>query len=305
MKSLLSAHHPFDLMAVHMKHPGCRVTTLARVAGAGYKALACFSSSRSKSNERIMAIYTTSSFRSLDWEGEGDPDRSNRRLFIHMEAGTPFTKKFNSAADTLFETHWITKQPITIQLFPQCKVSTKLIGTELPGKDLLIGFDIYSQLKHFQILPHGLKFKQQFRPYCDVPRLYLQQEADPMDQFKEMIIIQSCANSHQEFLQKCSTPLWQNEEFFIKLPFKKNEDCNPTKASHSGMNPDQQSMAIAECQDLLAADLIEVSNSQWACEAFYVNKRSEQVRGKMRLVINYQPLNHFLQDEKFPIPTVQ
>ncbi|PKI58519.1 hypothetical protein CRG98_021080 [Punica granatum] len=32
-------------------------------------------------------------------------------------------------------------------------------------------------------------------------------------------------------------------------------------------------------------DLIEPSNSPWACEAFYVNKRSEQVKGKLRLII--------------------
>ncbi|KAI5639242.1 hypothetical protein M9H77_00567 [Catharanthus roseus] len=46
-RSLLNSHHPFGLMAVHHKHPGCRVTTLARVGGAGYKALARFYQSRS------------------------------------------------------------------------------------------------------------------------------------------------------------------------------------------------------------------------------------------------------------------
>ncbi|KAI5677301.1 hypothetical protein M9H77_08251 [Catharanthus roseus] len=40
-KSLLNSHHPFGLMAVH-KHSGCRVTTLTRVGGARYKALARF-----------------------------------------------------------------------------------------------------------------------------------------------------------------------------------------------------------------------------------------------------------------------
>ncbi|KAK8556665.1 hypothetical protein V6N12_003062 [Hibiscus sabdariffa] len=86
------------------------------------------------------------------------------------------------------------------------------------------------------------------------------------------------------------------------MPFKKNEDINPTKASHSGMNPDHQKLAETECNELLQQDLIEPSDSQWSCEAFYVNKRSEQARGKLRLVINYQPLNHFLQDDKFPLP---
>ncbi|GKD54736.1 hypothetical protein Tco_1288123 [Tanacetum coccineum] len=50
------------------------------------------------------------------------------------------------------------------------------------------------------------------------------------------------------------------------------------------------------------SSIIEPTTSLWACEAFYVNKRSEQVRGKLRLVINYQPLNHFLADDKFKLP---
>ena len=44
------------------------------------------------------------------------------------------------------------------------------------------------------------------------------------------------------------------------------------------------------------------THSQWACQAFYVEKHSEIVRGKKRLVIDYQPLNMFLQDDKFPLP---
>ena len=30
--------------------------------------------------------------------------------------------------------------------------------------------------------------------------------------------------------------------FFIKLPFKKNEYINPTKATHFGMHPDYQQL---------------------------------------------------------------
>ncbi|KAK8993430.1 hypothetical protein V6N11_033528 [Hibiscus sabdariffa] len=49
------------------------------------------------------------------------------------------------------------------------------------------------------------------------------------------------------------------------------------------MNPEHQKLAEAECNELLQQGLIEPSDSQWACEAFYVNKRSEQARGKLRL----------------------
>ncbi|KAH9716976.1 hypothetical protein KPL71_021655 [Citrus sinensis] len=42
-------------------------------------------------------------------------------------------------------------------------------------------------------------------------------------------------------------------------------------------------------------NLITKKSIDWACQAFYVEKRSELVRGKKRLVIDYQPLNSFLK----------
>ncbi|KAL2534378.1 Uncharacterized protein Adt_07729 [Abeliophyllum distichum] len=52
---------------------------------------------------------------------------------------------------------------------------------------------------------------------------------------KEKLIQDCCAESHTDFLSKCTNPLWRNSEFFVSLPFKLNEDANPTKASHTGM----------------------------------------------------------------------
>ena len=64
-------------------------------------------------------------------------------------------------------------------------------------------------------------------------------------------------------------------------------------------------LATQECDQLLRQSLIESTTSDWVCQAFYVEKRSELVRGKKRLVIDYQPLNIFLRDEKFPLPKIQ
>lgn len=64
-----------------------------------------------------------------------------------------------------------------------------------------------------------------------------------------------------DFLKKCSLPLWKNEEFFISLPFKKNEDVNPTKASYPGMSLDHQKMAMQECEELRQQGLIEATIS--------------------------------------------
>lgn len=41
------------------------------------------------------------------------------------------------------------------------------------------------------------------------------------------------------------------------------------------MNPEHLQLAKKECEELLDSGLIEPSDSQWACEAFYVNKRAE------------------------------
>ncbi|KAK9045324.1 hypothetical protein V6N11_059209 [Hibiscus sabdariffa] len=213
----------------------------------------------------------------------------------------PHTRIFSTASNDEFATHLISK-PITIQFFPGCSVRTTVLGSRLPGKDLVVGFDIYTQARFLRIVSDGLRYKQMFKPFVDISRLFLVQPTEEIKLLLEGLKARSCAESHEDFLSKCDHPLWNNPEFYVKLPFKKNEDVNPTKASHTGMNPEHQNLAEAECNELLQQGLIEPSDSQWACEAFYVNKRSEQARGKLRLVINYQPLNHFLQDDKFPLP---
>lgn len=45
------------------------------------------------------------------------------------------------------------------------------------------------------------------------------------------------AESHIEFLRKKKNLISLNQEFFIRIPFKKNENINPMKESHSGINP--------------------------------------------------------------------
>ena len=67
------------------------------------------------------------------------------------------------------------------------------------------------------------------------------------------------------------------------------------------MTPSNLKMANEECDELLRQGLLEPTSSPWACQAFYVEKRSEQIREKKRLVIDYKPLNLFLHDDKFPI----
>ena len=86
------------------------------------------------------------------------------------------------------------------------------------------------------------------------------------------------------------------------MPFKQNEDINLIKATHPDMTLINLKLAIKECTQLESQGLIEPIKLEWACQAFYVNKRSEHARGKKRSVINYQTLNCFLRDDKFSLP---
>lgn len=167
---------------------------------------------------------------------------------------------------------------------------------------MLIGFDVYHKAQRLMILPNGLKYKRQFQPYTTVQKIYTLTYTS--DVFKKIIpkLRQFCAESHADFSHP--KPLWKNEAFFIILPFKKNEDINPTKATHPGMTPDDEQLAQQECTQLRLG-LIERTTSNWACQAFYVNKRAEIRRGKKRLVIDYKPLNHFLAGDKFLLPRPQ
>jgi hypothetical protein len=157
---------------------------------------------------------------------------------------------FRAADNQVFCTQYKTKRPITIQILPQCSVKTHVLGSPLPGKEF-IGFDVSFKSK-FKILPRGIQYKTHFLPYTLTPSLYEIQSSstDHIALIKAQIIQHSCSNSHQEFLAKCSHPLWQNPQFFIKLPFKLNEDINPTKAIHSGMNPEHKLLAQEECAHL-------------------------------------------------------
>ncbi|XP_058005346.1 uncharacterized protein LOC131181332 [Hevea brasiliensis] len=191
---------------------------------------------------------------------------------LPSEYWLPHTEYFKAADGNVFKTNLITKQPIGIQFFPNS----------------------------FEDPTNRIKYKRSFQPFTSVPRLYSLVDASAEFQEHKELLLRCCADSHAHFHHR--QPLWKNSEFFVNLPFKLNENVNPTKASHPGMNPTDLILAQEECRQLLQQGLIEPTSFQWACQAFYVEKRSERLRGKKRLVIDYKPLNHFLQDDKFPLP---
>ncbi|KAK4380908.1 polyprotein [Sesamum angolense] len=177
-----------------------------------------------------------------------------------------------------FSTSLITKKPIGIRFFPKCIIWMHVIGSKLHGRDLLIGFDLHHNAQKLQVLPTRLKYKRYFLPFSTIPRIFAITDAPAPYADIAKKLKQCCADSHADF--KHPHPLWKNPEFFIQLPFKLNEDANPIKASHPGMTPDDLVLAREECNQLLALGLIEPTKSNWACPAFYVNKRTEKSEGK-------------------------
>ena len=211
-----------------------------------------------------------------------------------------YEENFKAINGKLFTTTLITRKPIGIQIFPNCVIWTKVIGSHLPNKDILLGFDIIHQIKHLQIIPTGIRVKSMFKPFTNVLKLYgLSETCQPFQDISTRFL-KFCPESHADFHHP--NPLWKNPQFFVQLPFKLNKDVKPTKATHPGMSPSDLVLAQKEWSQLLAQGLIEPTSSQGVCQAFYVEKHSEIVRDKKRLVIDYQPLNMFLQDDKFPLP---
>ncbi|KAH9698120.1 hypothetical protein KPL71_023890 [Citrus sinensis] len=169
---------------------------------------------------------------------------------LPLDSWTKYEENFRAVNGKLFTTTLITKKPIGIQLFPNCVIWTKVIGSTFPNKDILLGFDILHQIKHFQIIPTGIRVKSMFKPFTDILKLYNLSETPQSFQDISTKLLSFCPESHSEFTHP--NPLWKNPSFFIKLPFKLNEDINPTKATHPGMSPSDLYLAQKECSQLLA-----------------------------------------------------
>ncbi|KAL5975382.1 hypothetical protein ACLOJK_019704 [Asimina triloba] len=174
----------------------------------------------------------------------------------------PYHRVFKAANGESFEVNQISHL-VTIQIFPTVSMRHQIIGADIIGKPLIIGFDILQKLK-LQWSNNGLHHRQQILPWNSAPIFIIDSSSQSYEQVKQAIINTNGAESHTEFLSKCDNPLWKNPEFFINLPFKMNEDINPTKAIHPGMSPTHYDMARQELQQLEDEALIEPTSSAWA-----------------------------------------
>ncbi|KAH9697801.1 hypothetical protein KPL71_023762 [Citrus sinensis] len=172
---------------------------------------------------------------------------------------------FRAASGKLFSTKLRTKSRIGIQLFPKLTVWTHVIGSSLPDKDLLLGFDILFQAQKIQVLPTGLRFQSMFQPFTDQLKLYHLAFAHPH-------------------------PLWKNPAHFVKLPFKLNEDLNPTKATHPG-TPEEHQVLLQQFHDIVDQYGIMLSDKKSTIATDTVEYLGMQIKNGF-----YQPGPHIAQE---------
>ena len=139
-----------------------------------------------------------------------------------------------------------------------------------------VGEKILHLIKNLFLTSSGVRYKQMFLPYIDTLRLYALSEIPSPYSYISHKFLEFCPENHSQFHHP--SPLWKNEQFFIHLPFKLNEDINPIKTSHPGMSPSDLLLAKQECSQLLQQGLIASPDSDWDCQAFCVEKRFELAR---------------------------
>lgn len=76
----------------------------------------------------------------------------------------PHVQWFTAADGNDFCTKIISR-PIRIQIFPNLSLQHQFLGSHKPGKDLVIGWDLLSQLfqRRLQLMPDGVKYKSYFQ----------------------------------------------------------------------------------------------------------------------------------------------
>ena len=116
----------------------------------------------------------------------------NPNILPH-DSWTQYEENFRVVNGKFFTTTLIIKRPIGIQIFPNCVIWTKVIGSTLPNKDILLGFDILHQ-----IIPTGIRVKSMFKPFTDILKLYHLSETSQSYQDISTKLLSFCPESHSD-----------------------------------------------------------------------------------------------------------
>jgi len=118
---------------------------------------------------------------------------------IHLEFWEQKEFQFKATSGEVFTTELMTKKNIKINFFPNCTIYTKVIGTDLSEKDILIGMDVYTQIRGMKLLPNRIRYKSHFKPFSPLMRIFSLSETPPeYEEFKEKLL-KMCVDSHDLF----------------------------------------------------------------------------------------------------------
>ncbi|KAL6002586.1 hypothetical protein ACLOJK_022805, partial [Asimina triloba] len=110
----------------------------------------------------------------------------------------PYHRVFKAANGESFEADHISKM-VTLQIFPTVSIRHQIVGSDIIGKPLIIGFDILQRLK-LQWSNNGLHHRQQILPWNSAPIFIIDSSPQSYGQIKQAIINTNGAESHIEFL---------------------------------------------------------------------------------------------------------
>ncbi|KAF3442860.1 hypothetical protein FNV43_RR16778 [Rhamnella rubrinervis] len=148
----------------------------------------------------ILTSKYTSSIKAITYIDTGAHRTMMNPKILSLGNRVPHTEHFKVAESQVFETKWTSRKPIGIKFFPDCVIWTKVLGSNLPDVDILIGMDMYFQAQRLRILPNGISFKREFNPFIEQQKIYAMTDTIPSS-FSELQsqLLKLCANNHSLF----------------------------------------------------------------------------------------------------------
>ncbi|MED6226839.1 hypothetical protein PIB30_107634, partial [Stylosanthes scabra] len=124
------------------------------------------------------------------------------------EAWIPFNKKFMAANQEVFTIDLISRENVGLQIFPGVTTWIRVLGSYLPEKDVLFGFDAYYRTRGISIWPDGLKCKKNFLPFTTTSNVFKISNAPSEYEDIQRRLLKACCESHDKFNHPFS--LWKN-----------------------------------------------------------------------------------------------
>ncbi|QHO48513.1 polyprotein [Arachis hypogaea] len=126
---------------------------------------------------------------------------------LPKEMWAPISKTFTAANSEIFTINLISKQPIGLEIFAGQITWLRVLGSYLPDKDVLFGFDAFFRTHGMHIKPTGLTYKGQFLPFLGMQSILEIQEAPEEYREIQQLLISACCDSHDQFNHPA--PLWK------------------------------------------------------------------------------------------------